>query len=188
MPLSNTRHILYGINHQPHDCLLNRLFRRRSKKTQKLRITGLCEGNSPVTGGFPTQRASNAEKVSIGWRHHENKNSNISWYPYWKPIDSWNYFYGNVLSCISWYCITYRLVLKCLPSAKLDRSAYLLHLDMDINFPPLLGSERELHHKVMFFILCIYTHSRSWLNYSYAITQSNYINKSTYLQVGLMVC
>ena len=37
-------------NHQPRDCLLNRLFRRRSKKTSKLRVTGLCEGNSPVTG------------------------------------------------------------------------------------------------------------------------------------------
>ena len=34
-------------NHQPHGCLLNRLFRRRSKKTSKLRVTGLCEGNSP---------------------------------------------------------------------------------------------------------------------------------------------
>ena len=28
-------------NHQPHDCLLNRLFRRRSKKSPKLRVTGL---------------------------------------------------------------------------------------------------------------------------------------------------
>ena len=34
-------------NHQPHGCLLNRLFRRRWKKTSKLRVTGLCEGNSP---------------------------------------------------------------------------------------------------------------------------------------------
>ena len=34
-------------NHQPHDCLLNRLFRRKSKKTSKLRVTGLCVGNSP---------------------------------------------------------------------------------------------------------------------------------------------
>ena len=57
-------------NHQPHDCLLKRLFRRRSKKTSKLRVTGLCEGNSPVTGEFPAQRASNAENVSIWWRHH----------------------------------------------------------------------------------------------------------------------
>ena len=34
-------------NHQPHDCLLNRLFKRRSKRTSKLWVTGLCEGNSP---------------------------------------------------------------------------------------------------------------------------------------------
>ena len=34
-------------NHQPHDCLLNRLFGRISKKTSKLRLTGLCVGNSP---------------------------------------------------------------------------------------------------------------------------------------------
>ena len=44
--------------------------RRRSKKTSKLRFTGLCEGNSLVTGEFPAQRASNAENVSIWWRHH----------------------------------------------------------------------------------------------------------------------
>ena len=58
-------------NHQPHDCLLNRLFRRRSKKTSKLRVTGLCAGNSPVPGEFPAQRASTAENVSIWWRHHD---------------------------------------------------------------------------------------------------------------------
>ena len=55
--------------HQPHVCLLNHLFKRRSKKTSKLRITGLCEGNSLVTGEFPTQRASNMENVSIWWCH-----------------------------------------------------------------------------------------------------------------------
>ena len=47
-------------NHQPRDCLLSGLFRRRSKKASKLRVTGLCAGNSPVTGEFPAQRASNA--------------------------------------------------------------------------------------------------------------------------------
>ena len=49
-------------NHQPHDCLLNRLFRHRSKKTSKFRISGLCAGNSPVTGELSAQRTSNAEK------------------------------------------------------------------------------------------------------------------------------
>ena len=57
-------------NHQPHHCLLNRLFRRRSKKTSKLRATGLCVGNSPGTGEFPAQMASNAENVPIWWHHH----------------------------------------------------------------------------------------------------------------------
>ena len=59
-------------NHQRIHCLFNRLFRRRSKKTSKLRVTGFCEGNSPVIGEFPTQRASrpNAENYSSWWRHH----------------------------------------------------------------------------------------------------------------------
>ena len=57
-------------NHQPQDCLLNCLFRRRSKKTPKLRVTGLCACNSPVTGELPAQMASNAENVSIWWRYH----------------------------------------------------------------------------------------------------------------------
>ena len=57
-------------NHQHHDCLLNRLFRRKSKKTSKLNVTGLCAGNSPGSGEFPAQMASNAENVSIWWRHH----------------------------------------------------------------------------------------------------------------------
>ena len=58
-------------NHQPHDCFLNRSFRHRSKKTSKLRVTGLCAGNSPEAGEFPAHMASNAENVSIWWRHHE---------------------------------------------------------------------------------------------------------------------
>ena len=60
-------------NHWPHDCLL----RRRSKETSKLRVTGLCAGNSPLTGEFTTQRASNAENISIWWRHHDEEGHNI---------------------------------------------------------------------------------------------------------------
>ena len=52
-------------------CLLNRLFRRRLKKTSKPRVTGLCAANSPVTGEFPALMTSYAEDVSIWWRHHE---------------------------------------------------------------------------------------------------------------------
>ena len=59
-------------NYQPHDCLLNRLFRRRSNKTSKLRVTGLCEGNSPGTGKFPAQMPVTCKNVSIWWRHHDH--------------------------------------------------------------------------------------------------------------------
>ena len=60
-------------NHQPHDCLLNRLFMHTAKKTSKLRVTGLCARNSLVTGEFLAQMSSNAENISIWWRHHVTK-------------------------------------------------------------------------------------------------------------------
>ena len=71
-----------------------RLFRRRSKTTSKLRVTGLCAGNSPLTGEFPAQKASNAENVSIWWRHHELKLVNsISLLILWSWRTWWNVSY-----------------------------------------------------------------------------------------------
>ena len=58
-------------NHQPHDCSLNRVYRHRWKKISKLGVTGLCAGKSPGTGDIPAQMASDAENVSILWRHHD---------------------------------------------------------------------------------------------------------------------
>ena len=72
-------------NHQPRECLLSRLIRRRSKKISKLRVTGLCAGNSPETGEFPAQRASNAENVSIWWRHH------VRWHSWGVVLTIWNH-------------------------------------------------------------------------------------------------
>ena len=94
-------------NHQPHGCLLNRLFRRRSKKTSKLRVTGLCAGNAlgqvnsphkgPVTrkmfpfddvimysikqGPFRLWAQPMREGVTtslIGWDHTENDSCTMS--------------------------------------------------------------------------------------------------------------
>ena len=65
------------LNHQHLHCLLNGLFRRRSKKTSKLRVTGLCVENSPMTGEFSAQMASNAEKcfhlMTSSCDHSHNK-------------------------------------------------------------------------------------------------------------------
>ena len=77
-------------NHQPHDCLLNHLSKRRSKKTSKLRVTGLSAGNSPVTGEFPAQKASNAENVSISWRHHDDDVMTWKRFPYY-----WSFLRGS---------------------------------------------------------------------------------------------
>ena len=97
--------------HQPHGCLLNRLFRRRSTKTSKFRVTGLCERNSPVSGEFPSQRpvtqsldvlcdlclSKHLSKQSWGWwwvetpshplRRHINERDEV--YGYW---------FGNTVS------------------------------------------------------------------------------------------
>ena len=104
-------------NHQPHNCLLNYLFKRISKKTSRLHVTGLCARNSPVTGEFPAQRASNADNVSIWCRHHvrwnHNQNSNIFFHE--------NVFrnavrkmslprYVEILECNSWLWTHHRKV------------------------------------------------------------------------------
>ena len=71
-------------NHQPHHWLLNRLFGYRSKKTPKLRVIGRFVGNSPGTGEFPAQLVSNAENISIWWRHHGLASHKPS-----LPMNSW---------------------------------------------------------------------------------------------------
>ena len=80
-------------NHRRLDCLLNRLFRRSSKKTSKLLVTGLCEGNSPVTGEFPAQKASNTENVFIWWRLHAFQ---FSWYNESQKTTWMSPFQGNL--------------------------------------------------------------------------------------------
>ena len=104
-------------NHQPHDCLLKRLFRRRSKKTSKLRVTGLCEGNSSVTSEFPAQRASNAENVSIWWRHHWSRDNMAHM---WQVYD--------ILKCISlWnFCIMIVMSLTFVPSGPINNKSSLV--------------------------------------------------------------
>ena len=70
------------------------------RKTSKVRVTGLCAGNSPGTDEFPAQMASNAENVSIWWRHYDRKNFDIrQWskiafstelvWPFIGPLSSW---------------------------------------------------------------------------------------------------
>ena len=58
------------------------------QRTLELRVTGLCAGNSPVTGEFSAQMASNAENIFIWWRHHVLQA---------QPISTW---------IVRWECVT----------------------------------------------------------------------------------
>ena len=69
------------------DCLYSSVRRLTSNENQNSASLALCGGNPPVTDGFPSQRASNAESVSIPWRHHEP----VRWcmYMYRLVFDVW---------------------------------------------------------------------------------------------------
>ena len=70
------------------------LFMRSSKKTSKLRVTDLCEGNSP------SQRASNAENVSIWWRHHD-----MTWCRYCLYLVSWDTRHHHIVGEANAVCV-----------------------------------------------------------------------------------
>ena len=47
--------------------------KKKKKTTSKPSVTGLCDGNPPVTSGLSSKRASNIEKVSIWWCYNARK-------------------------------------------------------------------------------------------------------------------
>ena len=93
-------------NYQSQDCLLNRLLRCWSKKTLKLRVTGLCVGNSPGSSEFPAQMASYAENVSIWWRHHGALPFTINeiWLALCADANVWLGSLNNVVTTITKAC------------------------------------------------------------------------------------
>ena len=99
---------------QPHDCLLNSLFGRKSKETSKFRVTGLCAGKSPETGEFPAQMASNAENASIWWRHHGSFPPGV---PDWLWIGNHHIIIGAV-PFLSWW-VTASSVISSTPTIAL---------------------------------------------------------------------
>ena len=118
-------------NRRRLDCLLNRLFMRKSKKTPKIRYTGLCEGNPPVTGGFPSQRTNNAEKsfrlmTSSCWRNlrcftgscHASDKTSPKWRHFhfsWWPVTVFSSYFYLYDKChftvrIDADCLTFRKI------------------------------------------------------------------------------
>ena len=65
------------------------------KNTSKLHVTGLCKGNSPVTGEFPAQRASNTENVSFWWRQRFcHFGGDLRWFHWMMSLDNFQ--------CVPW--------------------------------------------------------------------------------------
>ena len=94
---------------------LYRLFRRRSKKTSKLHFTGLCEGNSPVTGEFPSQRASNSEDffhlMTSSWLHFRHFMSDLLLMNrciYFLPIHRYTSYEKKTLKVYTFFQHSYR--------------------------------------------------------------------------------
>ena len=94
-------------NHKAHGCLLNHLFRRRSKKTSKLRVIGIYAGNSPGTGEFPAQMASNAENFPfddvIMRLHDQNEicNDRSTWNSTLNKIRAWATWWRHQMETFS---------------------------------------------------------------------------------------
>ena len=91
-------------NHQPYDCLLNRLFRRKSKKTSKLRVAGLCVGNSPGPVNSPHKGPVTRKMFPFWWRHHGPLLNHNKTHISWDVLDIINFvtalfkFYKNALA------------------------------------------------------------------------------------------
>ena len=122
-------------NHQPHECLLNCLFRRRRKKTSKLRVTGLCVSTVNSPQKWPVTRkmfpfgdvimyfniihlAINRTLSMAGYEISEN--SSIScvfilwWYVYWVMpnigFSIWisNHIHAKLWGVISYWCPNFK--------------------------------------------------------------------------------
>ena len=129
-------------NHKRFDCLLNRLFKHRTKKASKLRVTVLCEGNSPATGEFPAQRSSNAEIFSIWWRHH-NENSFGKLAMCSETVHSIVKIIKRYLSLICSYPLKYHTISQDLATCKL------------CNIPHALCYDRNTIHTNLFPVIII---------------------------------
>ena len=130
-------HEHHGIwNHWHVDCLFKCLFKHTTQKP-KFCITGPLWGESTVTSGFPPQRASNVESLSIAWHHHEGRIPALYGLYFCHHWTIWSHillFFKRWLSShiivSKWQCLTLCLLIKlCLqPENKiLERNIFQSH-------------------------------------------------------------
>ena len=98
---------MQGISHRPFDRRLkwpaSRLFTKpfvqaKLKENTKAPRHWSLWGNSPVTGEFPAPGGSNAENVSIWWRHHLCR-KHVS------VMNTWLNYMGHAYAHVTFYII-----------------------------------------------------------------------------------
>ena len=108
-------------DHQPHGCELNRLFRRWSKKTSKLRVTGLCVGNSPVPVNSPHKGPVTRNMLPF--------DDVIMYYNTFRSKQSGRYFPDDIYKCIFLNenaCILIKISLKLVPIGPIENKSALV--------------------------------------------------------------
>ena len=67
--------------HPPLDCLFNQQLLSSWHQTKHQRSASLasCEGEPPVTRGFPWKKTSNVESMSLAWWHDKCYSIQVSW-------------------------------------------------------------------------------------------------------------
>ena len=108
-------------NHGRLDGLLKRLFRRRSKKSSKLRVSGLCEGNSPVTGQFPHRGPVGQKMFPFLWRHHISDHWQRAWNRHWLGLGWAHVSCGIVLWSLPFKSATTMFYTGCHPNSLINR-------------------------------------------------------------------
>ena len=107
-------------NHQPHDCLLIRSFRRRSKKTSKLRVTGQFTNRYFITIWMYTDPLlKNVDQMCWSWRHN------------WKifvPYSMWCFPYPFMISDSPAYFVKRKFLLNCIMNIDIGVGAFNIKL------------------------------------------------------------
>ena len=130
---------------------------QRSKKTSKLRVTGLCEENSPVTGEIPAQRASNAENVSIWWRHHEHiiwllaEFVGIGKQVMWQDQGQHKRKI-NKTTCFMWLLCGFPWIMQTMALCLWSRSAFYYHMKNSCNY--LLQAPQQISLIITASVCC----------------------------------
>ena len=140
--------------HQRLDVFLNRLL--KSKKTSKLCITGLCEGNSSGTSEFPSQRASNIENVSIWWCHHD------WWWPGYTSVMGLEIVCNTLIGCwpVSYQWCSQSIIHSILHTQIISSTIMSTSLGMNCvgNFLPMIILAILLSVWMSFFNILIVSH------------------------------